>query len=127
MTTRVSLSSELRQLFQGLIGARILVERLIDSPAEESIAGDGAAHAVVAILALLVERLRLVERVVRGGVDPAFIACRQNEATPAMAGDEPDVFLAVWDDVMLAKHHRTELRRTKRRAVVERGESEAPP
>lgn len=92
----VSLSDELHSLFKTVEGARVLVEHVIHSPDDEPRYSTQVAHSVVAILVMLTERIRLLDRIVRGTIDPQVIACRQNEALPIKEGDEDDVVLTAW-------------------------------
>jgi hypothetical protein len=68
------------------------------------------------MLVLLVERLRLVDRAVRGTIDPRLAWWPENDADLS-PGDpsEEDVRLVAWSDRKLARHHRAEWKRTRRR------------
>lgn len=119
MSKRVSLSDELWILFQGIQGARGLVEKITQNQCSDDRESDETAHAVVAVLVMITERLRLLDRIVRGTVDAAVILCRQNEAVPSEDAEphegEEDVLLPVWSERRLLRHHKAEWRRAKRR------------
>jgi len=117
----VSLSDELWVLFQGVQGARALVEKFTQNQHSDEREEAETAHAVVAVLVMITERLRLLDRIVRGSVDSALILCRQNEAVPAEGAEphdgEEDIVLPVWSEKRLLCHHKAEWRRAKRRLV----------
>lgn len=69
---------------------------------------------ISALLVLLIERLRLVDRVVRGDVDPRLLWCSENDAASRYI-EAQDTQLSAWSDKKLARHHRAELKRAKTR------------
>lgn len=126
MSKRISLSDELTLLFEGVQGARGLVEKVTHNQCSDDRESAETAHAVVALLVLLTERLRLLDRVVRGTVDAAVLSCPQNEANPPtdeVRKGEEDVVLRAWNAKRLLRHHRTEWKRARRRL---RREKERP-
>lgn len=100
MSKRVSLSDELTTLFEGVRGARGLVEKIRQNQCSDDREHAETANAVVAFLVLLTERLRLLDRVVRGTVDGAVLSCPQNEAITREGSEvregEEDVILRAW-------------------------------
>jgi len=117
VSLNLSLSDELWMLFKSLDGARMLAEEATES----ADVGD-VAHTLVAVLGVVTERLRLLDRVVRGTVDPRVLLCSQNqrESPEANADDEnADIFLPTWSDEELLRHHRAAVRRAKRRIAHE--------
>lgn len=109
----VSLSHELHLLFKALQGARALVEQWIASPPDGSLGAGELPPAVSTILVLLTERLRLLDRVARGTIDPRLLLCPENEALGRSEREEEDVTLPVWSERQLARHHRAEWKRAK--------------
>ena len=113
----VSLSSELHLLVHATQATRILVERWCESPGRGDAFGfDELPHAVSAALVILTERIRLLDRVVRGTIDPRLVRCAQNEALPREASDEQDVRLSDWSPRQSARHHRAAWKRSRRAA-----------
>jgi hypothetical protein len=88
---RISVSSELHQLALAASGLRLLASRLRDAPEDPESRDTGTA--VASLLLLLTERLRLVERAVRGTIDPAVIWNRENDAE----GLDEAVTLTSWE------------------------------
>jgi len=127
----VSLSDELWVLFQGVQGARALVEKITQNQHSDEREEAETAHAVVAILGMITERLRLLDRIVRGTVDAAVVLCRQNEAVPSEDAEphdgEEDVVLPVWSKKRLLRHHKAEWRRAKRRLAQVTTEGQGSP
>jgi hypothetical protein len=73
-------------------------------------------EAVASMLVLVTERLRLIDRVVRGATDPRMAWCPENDADGS-PGDpsEDDVRLEAWSDRKLARHHRRQWKRARGR------------
>jgi hypothetical protein len=121
MSKRVSLSNELHTVMKGTVAIRILARHWIDS------SGTGAevecSEALTSVVILLVERLRLLDRAVRGVVDPREVWCAENQGDPPNDRSEKDMLLPVWSDAALVRHHRAELKRAK---VRRRRESAVP-
>ena len=94
-------------------GVRSLTKQWIDSFGMDQ----DVPHQVSALLVLLIERIRLVDRVVRG-TDPRLAWSPQNdgELTPGDPSEE-DVVLSAWSERRLARHHRKEWKRLKGRLV----------
>lgn len=112
---RISFSNELHVLMDSIGGLHSLTRQWIDSFGQEPHIPDQ----VYALLTLLLDRLRLLDRAVRGTVDPHLVWSRQNDAD-LIPGDrrEEDTILTAWSNQRLARHHRRELRTVKRRLVV---------
>ena len=110
----VSLSSELHVLASAIEGVRRRAEHLgIDAGAEEG----RDLQAIASQLTTLRDRLVLLDRVVRGTVDPRLLWCNENDALPPLDDgiqDDEDVVFKVWSD-------RTEARRYKRLWKMARG------
>ncbi|MGH7270417.1 MAG: hypothetical protein ACREJ3_08295 [Polyangiaceae bacterium] len=71
-------------------------------------------HQVSALLVVLSERVRFIDRVVRGTIDPRLAWCPQNDAAAVYVEDE-DVNLVAWSERKLARHHRAQWKRLKAR------------
>jgi len=110
----VSLSGELHMLIRAIDGTRDIAERL-----NESMFHDGNLPlAIAANLALVRERLRMLDRAVRGAIDPRLLWCADNDATPLLsdgANDGNDICLDAWSNEEAARWHRREWRAAKRR------------
>lgn len=89
----------------------------MESPPDGSLGSGELPPAIAAILVLLTERLRLLDRVARGTVDPRLLLCPENETSPPLEGEEEDVTLPVWSQGQLLRHHRAEWKRAKRQAL----------
>jgi hypothetical protein len=108
----VSLSNELHLMKDSIRGVRSLTKQWIDSFGMDA----DIPHQVSALLVVLIERIRLVDRVVRGTVDPHLVWSPETDADDC-PGDpnEEDVVLSAWSERRLARHHRSEWRRLKTR------------
>lgn len=106
----VSLSEELHHLIRTIDGVRELAERL-----NESLFHDGSSPLSIASSLIMVkERLRLIDRVVRGDVDPRILWCAQNDAL--LPTDEgTDVVLWIRSEKEAVRRLRKELKAAKRR------------
>jgi hypothetical protein len=103
----VSLSNEVQLVMDAVRGVHALTRKFIDSYGMET----ELPETISALLVVLVERLRLADRVLRGSEDPHLLWCPENDASTAREGD--DHVLPAWSDKRLARHHRTELKRAK--------------
>jgi hypothetical protein len=87
---RVSLSNELHSLLSAIDGVR--------NPATASLELEvpprRALDQIEAILILVVERVRLLDRAARGQEDPRIVWCRANDSVSALEG--ADVSFPVW-------------------------------
>jgi hypothetical protein len=103
----ISLSNELHLIAKGIDGVRLTAERLsVDASGEEG----RMAGVIASQLTILRERLLLLDRVVRGDVDPRLLWCTENDALPLIddgTHDDEDVTFQVWSE-------RAELRRYRR-------------
>jgi len=106
----ISLSEELHHLMRTIDGVRELAEQV-----GESAFHDGTLPLSIASnLVLVTERLRLIDRVVRGAVDPRLLWCVANDTLPpGDSGD--DVVLRVWSDEEAVRQLRKEWRSARRR------------
>jgi hypothetical protein len=69
-------------------------------------------------MTIMRERLRLLDRVVRGAADPRAIRCEANGAIPVLSegtDGSDDVVLNVWSDHQAARYHRRACKVAKRR------------
>ena len=125
---RISLSNELTVIMDATRGIHGLTRRWIEA---YGMLDAEAPDAISALLVVVVERVRLLDRVVRGTVDPWLLVCRENQALPPQDGDEDDVVLPAWSDAELARHHRAGWKmaraRLKRRRRRRREPHEEPP
>ena len=108
----VSLSNELHVIMDSIRGVRSLTKQWIDSFGMDA----DIPQQVSALLVVLMDRLRLVDRAVRGTVDPHLVWSPENDAHD-IPGDpkEEDVVLVAWSERKLARHHRAEWKRAKGR------------
>ncbi len=110
----VSLSGELHLLIQTVDGVRDLADRL----SLETLNDRTLPSSIAATLALLKERLRLLDRAVRGAVDPQVLWCRENDSLPPVpdgSDDGQDIVLRAWTDAKAAKRHRKAWKAARRR------------
>ena len=122
---RVSLSNELHLLMDGIQGVHSLTRQWINSFGHDPLVPDQ----ISALLTVLIERIRLMDRVIRGTVDPHLIWSRGNDAEDC-PGDpnEQDFILTAWSERKLARHHRAAWRRAKGRLrVIKTDEKESAP
>ena len=106
----VSLSNELSVLMGALRGLRLLVQHWIESFGMDA----DIPHTIAALLVVLHERLRLLDRVAQGQLDPRLAWCPQNDAgSPVVEGE--GARLGAWSERRLARHHRSEWKRLKAR------------
>jgi hypothetical protein len=103
----VSLSNEVQLVVDAIRGVHALTQKFIEPYGTEK----ELPETISALLVIVVERLRLLDRVVRGDVDPLLLWCSENEA--AMAREGNDHVLPVWSSKELAHHHWTGLKRAK--------------
>jgi hypothetical protein len=113
----VSLSNELYHLIRTVDTVRELAQRVGESSFDE-----GAPTLLIAsALVIVKERLRLIDRAVRGTVDPFLLWCRENDAiepiddSPDAEGEDDDVLLQFWSDKKTVRRLRRDLRSAKRR------------
>lgn len=120
----VSLSSELHLVARTIDATRILTEQWKELHLNEDDL-PRLARALHATLVLVRERLTLVDRAVRGTLDPRHLFCQENEALDELPGDdEGDVVLRPWSpkktaerlrrDADRAEHHLQTLRDRRR-------------
>jgi hypothetical protein len=108
--TALSLSSELNLILDALEGIQLLAQL----QAEDHLVGKQRHRATLATVAGLVvirERLRQVDRIVRGVADPREILIAANRATPE--DDDHEVRLPTWGSERTVAHHRRELERAE--------------
>ena len=95
MTKRLSLSSELRLIQTTLRGIKMLAEKLDESP-QVGVEERALANSIGATLAIVTQRLGILEKVVRGSINPSAILCSENCAVP---DPEPgEIVLSEWDE-----------------------------
>jgi hypothetical protein len=120
----VSVSNELRLIMDAIDGVHHLTRQWIES---RGVGTNDVPDTISALLVLLVERLRFLDRVARGVVDPRLAWCLENDTEHA-PGDpsEDDLRLTAWSDAKLARHHRAEWKRAKRRLRSRKGGTKTP-
>jgi hypothetical protein len=111
----VSVSNELTLVMDAVRGVRLLTKAWIDSYGLDA----DIPHTISALLVLLHERLRLLDRVVQGQLDPRLAWCPQNDAASTFIDGE-DQHLAAWSERRVASHHEAEWKRAKRRIASEK-------
>lgn len=119
MRRRVSLASELMTVREAVRAVRLLVDPLVMLPMRGCFVPRGLPSSVVAGLTLIEERLRQVDRAIRGAVDPESIVTHDNDADDVET-DGDDVLLSSWSPKRAAKHARGELQRARRMLAAER-------
>lgn len=121
---RVSLSNELHVVIDSMGGLRSLTRQWIDSFGTEP----HLADQVLALLSVVIERLRLLDRAVRGTIDPHLVWSQENDVD-LIPGDpqEEDILLACWQDRKLLRHHRRALRAAKRRLRMTKARADEDP
>ena len=107
MTERISLERELHVIRGGVGAVLALVDDLHGIAAGHATAD--LAASMRGILVLLDVRLRDLDRVVRGEVDPA-VSWISHTAAPPQDNDDRDIVLE-WTDRRRERHHKGELRR----------------
>jgi hypothetical protein len=109
----LSLSNELTLMIDALGGVHCLTRHWIENYGMDE---HDVPESIGALLVVLRERFRLLDRVVRGTLDPQVAWCPENDADRS-PGDpnEEDVHLATWSDRKLVRHHRMEWQRATRR------------
>jgi hypothetical protein len=107
----VSVSSELQLLIDGARGVHALTRRFIDSFGMET----ELPESISALLVIMIERLRLMDRAVRGTVDPHLVYCVENDASRSANPSEEDLVLTEWSERRLARHHRAQWKRARTR------------
>ena len=114
----VSLSNEVQLVMDALRGVHAITRKFIEGYGMET----ELPETIAALLVLLVERLRLADRVLRGTADPHLLWCSENDASMAREGD--DHLLSAWSEKKLARHHRAELKRAKVRLHEKRAKAQ---
>jgi hypothetical protein len=102
----LSLSSELNLILEALEGIQLLTKL----QAEHHLLGKEHQRATVAGLVVIRERLRRLDRVVRGVADPREILISENRG---LAGDD-ELQVATWGTKRTLAHHRREAERVQR-------------
>jgi hypothetical protein len=93
--TKVSLGDELAELVHALESAQLIAELLVTEGLPDAESRSRAPKMLEAVLALAIERVRLLRRVVIGAADAAYLVARHNRACQRQRGDDPDVHLPV--------------------------------
>jgi hypothetical protein len=91
--TKVSLGDELAELVHALESAQLIAELLITEGLPDAETKSRAPKMLGAVLALAIERVRLLRKVVVGVADAAYLVARHNRAGQRRRGDDPDVHL----------------------------------
>lgn len=106
----VSLSEELHHLIRTVDGIRQLAERL-NEPAFHDLV---LPLSIASNLVIVKERLRLIDRVVRGAVDPWLLWCSENGVKKG-TDDANDIVVESWSDRQTIRRLRKNLKMAKRR------------
>ncbi len=117
----LSLSAELNLILEALESVRLLTELESELHLTRH-QQQRAARATGASLLLIRERVRQLDRVARGLVDPAALLVAENRAHPDHDSDEKDVTMPTWGTKRTLAHHRRELERAERRAQALRSQ-----
>jgi hypothetical protein len=115
---QLSVSNELRLVMGSIRAAHALTRHWIENYGMDL---EDVPEAIASLLVILVERLRLLDRVGRGTLDPRLAWCAENDADRSHRDpNEDDVRLEAWSDLDLVRHHRAEWKRVKRRLRKDR-------
>lgn len=93
--TTVSLADELVELAHALESAQLIAELLATEGLPDTESRLRAPKMLEAVLALAIERVRLLRKVVIGSADVTVLVARHNRAAERQRGDDPDVHLPV--------------------------------
>ena len=115
----LSISGELNLILEALETVRLLAELEAGLHLTKR-QQQRAARATGASLLLIRERVRQLDRIVRGLVDPAALLVAENGAHPDHDSDEGDVAMPTWGNKRTLGHHEREAERAKRRAQAMR-------
>jgi len=107
----ISMSSELQLLIEGVGGIYALNRRFIENFGMEAELPEN----ISSLLAILIERLRLLDRAVRGAVDPRLAWCIENDAFRHGDPGETDLVLPEFTEKQAAQHHRAHWKRARLR------------
>lgn len=92
-SAKVSLADELAELVHALESAQLIAELLVTEGLPDAESRSRAPRMLEAVLALTIERVRLLRKVVIGSVDVENLEARHNRAGQRQRGDDPDVLL----------------------------------
>jgi hypothetical protein len=112
----VSLSCELHLMMDAIKGVRSLTKQWVDSFGMDT----DLPHQISALLALITERIRFADRVLRGTIDPRLAWCPENDGDLHRDAGAEDHVLVEWSEQRQARHHREEWRRAKRRLALKK-------
>lgn len=91
--TKVSLADELAGVVHVLESAQLIAELLVTEGLPDTESRSRAPKILEAVLALAIERVRLLRKVVMGAVGVENLVARHNRAGNRQRGDDPDVHL----------------------------------
>lgn len=91
--TKVSLADELAELVHVLESAQLIAERLSTEGLPDADSTSRAPKMLEAVLALTIERVRLLRKVVIGSANIENLVARHNRARERQCGDDPDIHL----------------------------------
>jgi hypothetical protein len=91
--TKVSLGDELAEVVHVLESAQLIAELLVTEGLPDAESRSRAPRMVEAVLALVIERVRLLRKVVVGAVGVEPLVARHNRAGERQRGDDPDIHL----------------------------------
>jgi hypothetical protein len=113
---RIDIGSELGEVRSATEGARVLADLLAFDGAPDSETARLLPRRISATLSLIVERLRLVERALNGGINPAVVHAQHSSAV-----GEGGTHLSEWSQRRLRQNVERELRRLNHEAGRGRG------
>lgn len=90
---KVSLADELAELVDALEAAQLIAELLATEGLPDTESRLRAPKMLEAVLALAIERVRLLRKVVIGSANIENLVARHNRAVERQRGDDPDVHL----------------------------------
>ncbi|MBE2254330.1 MAG: hypothetical protein IAE78_32685 [Myxococcus sp.] len=94
-SAKVSLADELAEVVHVLESAQLIAELLVTEGLPDAESKSRAPKMLEAMLALAIERVRLLRKVVIGSVDVENLVARHNRVGQRQRGDDPDVHLPV--------------------------------
>ncbi len=125
MSRRVSLRRELDLLLSCVRGVKVMAERLFDVPMRQYALPGNFASSLIGALVLVEARLRDLERVVAGQVDPDLFWLNETSAEGNNDPDEDHLVFA-WSEKRRTRALRQRLKRARRRRHHQHQRSRGP-
>lgn len=114
--SRVSLRDELANLARALEALRLLVDELRHDQLATERDRERVPHVVSAVVGLAIARLRLLQHVIGGSLNPQLLAEEFNEAVARSEVEGEDLIVQEWDAGRRLEAASAELSRARRSA-----------